>query len=174
MADFKTAILKTLVHEGGYANNPADPGGETYRGVSRKNWPNWDGWAVVDGYKSSPNFPQILDSDSHLQGLVVSFYAEHFWKDLWSQIDSQLVADKLFDLGVLMGVHTAVAILQSTLSIKADGIFGDGSLSAVNQAEETSLLASYKANLVTHTFNLATANPDLRIFLKGWSVRINS
>jgi lysozyme family protein len=174
MADFKIAILKTLVHEGGYANNPVDPGGETYRGISRKNWPNWAGWTIIDGYKSNPSFPQILDSDENLQTMIIEFYREGFWKDLWSQINSQAIADKLFDLGVLFGVHTAVAILQTTANITADGIFGVNTLAAVNQADEASLLASYKANLVTHTFNLASANPSLRVFLRGWANRINS
>lgn len=174
MADFKTSILKTLVHEGGYANIPADAGGETYRGVSRKNWPNWAGWTVIDSYKSDPHFPSVLDSDASLLNLVIEFYREGFWKDLWSQISNQAVADKLFDLGVLFGVHTAVAILQVTLGITHDGLFGPGTLASINQAEPQSLLTSYKANLVTHAFNVATANPQDRIFLKGWSNRINS
>lgn len=174
MSDFKISILKTLVHEGGYANNPVDPGGETYRGVSRKNWPNWAGWAIIDSYKTNSSFPHILDSDVNLQNMIVEFYREGFWKDLWSQINSQAIADKLFDLGVLFGVHTAVAILQTTVGITPDGLFGNGTLAAVNQVDETSTLASYKANLVTHVFNLATTNPGLRVFLKGWATRINS
>jgi lysozyme family protein len=174
MADFKTSILKTLVHEGGYVNNSADPGGETYRGVSRKNWPNWVGWQVVDGYKSNSEFPIILSSDTNLLSMTVEFYREGFWKDLWSQIHSQAIADKLFDLGVLFGVHTAVAILQTTLNTIADGLFGQTTLEAVNQVDEASFLTSYKANLVTHTFNLAASNPNLREFLRGWATRINS
>jgi lysozyme family protein len=174
MADFRTAILKTLVHEGGYVNLSTDPGGETYRGVSRKNWPNWTGWPVIDGYKSNPSFPKILDSDTNLLNLIIEFYREGFWKDLWSQIRSQLIADKLFDLGVLFGVHTSVAILQTTLNTTADGLFGQATLEAVNQVDEAAFLTSYKANLVTHTFNLAAANPSLREFLRGWATRINS
>ena len=174
MADFRKAIALTLIHEGTYVNLSVDPGGETYRGISRKNWPNWAGWAIIDSYKTNPSFPHILDSDANLQNMIIEFYREGFWKDLWSQINSQAIADKLFDLGVLFGVHTAVAILQTTVGITPDGFFGNGTLAIVNQADETSTLASYKANLVTHVFNLATANPGLRVFLKGWSNRINS
>ena len=174
MSDFKISILKTLVHEGGYANNPVDPGGETYRGVSRKNWSNWAGWAIIDGYKSNASFPHILDSDENLQNLIIEFYREGFWKDLWSQIDSQAIADKLFDLGILFGVHTSVAILQTTAGVTADGLFGVNTLAAVNQHDATSLLSMYKANLATHAFNVVAANPSSRIFLKGWVDRINS
>ena len=155
MADFKTAIEKTLVHEGGYVNNPVDPGGETNMGITKRDHPNED-----------------------IKNMTVErateIYREGYWKDLWSQIESQAVCDKLFDCGVLFGVHTAVRILQLTAGITQDGIFGVNTLAAVNQTEETSLLANYKTNLVTHTFNIATANPNLRVFLRGWAARINS
>lgn len=155
MADFRTSILKTLVHEGGYVNNPNDPGGETKFGISKRQFPN-------------------LDIANLTEEQAVEIYREGYWKDGYSQISSQLIADKLFDLGVLFGVHTAVAILQTTLHVAVDGVFGPHTLSAVEQADEASLLASYKANLMTHAFNVATAKPEERIFLKGWGIRINS
>ena len=155
MSDFKTAILLTLVHEGGYVNNPDDPGGETNMGISKRQFPN-------------------LDIKNLTQDQAVEIYREGYWKDLYSQLESQAVANKLFDLGVLFGVGTAVGILQLTLGIKVDHVFGPMTLAAVNQADETSLLASYKADFVTHAFNVATINPAERQFLKGWSNRINS
>ena len=48
MADFNQAFDITMGHEGGYANNKLDTGGETYRGVSRNNWPDWEGWRLID------------------------------------------------------------------------------------------------------------------------------
>lgn len=41
----------TLKHEGGYANHPADKGGETYRGITRKHNPEWSGWKYIDEVK---------------------------------------------------------------------------------------------------------------------------
>ena len=35
MANFTIALKKVLKNEGGYANNPNDAGGETYKGISR-------------------------------------------------------------------------------------------------------------------------------------------
>lgn len=155
MSDFKTAILLTLVHEGGYVDNPDDPGGETNMGISKRQFPD-------------------LDIKNLTQDQAIGIYREGYWKELYSQIDSQIIANKLFDLGVLFGVGTAVGILQLTLGITVDHAFGPNTLQAVNDADETSLLASYKANLMTHIFNIATANPAERQFLKGWSNRINS
>ena len=34
--DFDQAFEKLIGHEGGYVNNPADPGGETKFGISRR------------------------------------------------------------------------------------------------------------------------------------------
>ena len=155
MSDFKTAILLTLVHEGGYVNNPDDPGGETNMGISKRQFPD-------------------LDIKNLTQDQAVEIYREGYWKELYSQIESQIIANKLFDLGVLFGVGTAVGILQLTLGITVDRSFGPNTLQAINDADEISLLASYKANLMTHVFNIAAANPAERQFLKGWGNRINS
>jgi lysozyme family protein len=32
--------------EGGWANNPADSGGETFRGIARNFHKSWPGWAI--------------------------------------------------------------------------------------------------------------------------------
>ncbi len=48
---FAEALKHTLEFEGGYANDPADRGGETFRGISRKNWPRWSGWDLIDQVK---------------------------------------------------------------------------------------------------------------------------
>jgi lysozyme family protein len=155
MSDFRTSVLKTLIHEGGYVNNPNDSGGATNFGITQKDLPGQD--------------MQLLTEDQ-----AVDYYSKNYWKTLYSQVDSQAIVDKIFDMGVLFGVGTAVGILQLSLGITHDGVFGPGTLAAVNQADETSLLLGYKTNLVTHAFNIAVANPQDRVFVIGWTNRINS
>lgn len=36
LTEFKDIILDVLVHEGGYVNDPDDPGGETMMGISKR------------------------------------------------------------------------------------------------------------------------------------------
>jgi lysozyme family protein len=155
MADPTQAIKLTLVHEGGYVDNVNDAGGETNFGISKREFPN-------------------EDIKNMTQERAIEIYKEGYWKNFYSQINSQLVANKLFDCGVLFGVGTAVGLLQLSLSIPVDHSFGPITLAHVNEADEASLLKTYKANLVTHTFNIATANPKDRVFLVGWANRINS
>lgn len=177
MADYKQAVQKTLIHEGGHVNNPLDAGGETYRGVSRKNWPNWSGWDIIDNYKSHLLFPKILDSDTKLQGLIIEFYREGYWKDLYSQLTNQSLAEKLFDMGVLFGVKTAVKMLQISMTneigVVSDGVFGPNTLAAVNQSG-IDLLPGYRTTLIQHVVNIVNVKPDQGIFINSWVARINS
>ena len=53
MADFHKALKRTAKYEGGYVNDPADAGGETYKGISRRANPKWDGWQLIDAHKKT-------------------------------------------------------------------------------------------------------------------------
>ena len=177
MAEFKPAVALTLVHEGGYVNDTRDAGGETYRGISRVNHPDWPGWAIIDGYKNHADFPKILDSDEKLQNLVIEEYREGYWKNPYSQIGGQDVANKLFDMGVLFGVGEAAYLLQRALNFPAPKwtkTFDEMTLLAVNSVVPSDLLTAYKTHLVKHALNLVAVNQNDKAFFAGWVTRINS
>ena len=54
-------INMILREESGYANVSGDLGGETYRGITRKNFPKWDGWKIVDENKPLKKGEIIID-----------------------------------------------------------------------------------------------------------------
>ena len=95
-------------------------------------------------------------------------------KPFYSQIGDQGIANKLFDMGVLFGIGTAVIMLQSVLGLKMDGVFGPMSLQAINEAEPVSLLQAYKTILVQHVIQIGANKPTEREFVSGWIKRINS
>ena len=108
---------------------------------------------------------------------ATQYYIQNYWKPLYSQISSQAIASKLFDMGVLFGVGTAVKILQTIFSmhgIIADGIFGPQTLQIVNMAEPTGLLAVYKNAMYQRAVNVVASNPGEAMFLGGWKNRIYS
>ena len=43
MADFNKAYAFLVTKEGSLSDHPADYGGQTYFGITRRFWPNWDG-----------------------------------------------------------------------------------------------------------------------------------
>ncbi len=155
MADFEQAVRVTLQHEGGYVNNPADPGGATNMGIEQRD---------------VPNIPirDLTVSDAE------NYYLETYWKKGYSDILSQTVATKLFDLGVLFGVGTAVRDLQAALDLNMDGAFGPITLAHVNAAPENDLLTKFKNEMLAHVAAVVVGNPKLGIFEKGWQNRINS
>ena len=146
MADAKISIAKTLVNEGGYVDNPNDSGGPTKYGITQRDLPG------EDIEKFTPE-------------RATAYYLENYWKALYSQIDSQAVADKIFDMGVLFGVGTAIKLLQNVLAlVPIDGDFGEHTLSVTNLADPVSLLGSYQAALVSHSIGIANAQPKDQSF----------
>lgn len=152
MADPKIAIAITLQHEGGYDNDPNDPGGATNMGIEQRDLPN-------------------IPIQTLTVAQAVAYYLENYWKPLYSDIVSQEVASKLFDMGVLFGVGTAVKAIQTALEIHADGVFGPVTLEIVNSTAD--VLWSFKHQLIAHVTALVTANPKLGEFLVGWERRVN-
>lgn len=118
-ADFDAAFDATMGHEGGYANDPSDFGGETYRGIARRFHPGWPGWEIVDYAKTARGTLEasLAERSFQLEPLVREFYRAEFWLKVGAdQIGSQAVADELFDTGVNMGPTRAVEFLQVALN----------------------------------------------------------
>lgn len=107
---FDRAYSRTLGHEGGFVNDPDDPGGMTYRGISRNNFPSWKGWRLID------KAPKHIDHTA-LHPLVAEFYEHHFWAPLKCEHFPQFLANELFDTGVNMGIQKAATFLQRGLNL---------------------------------------------------------
>lgn len=137
MADFKIAKARTAIFEGGYANDPADAGGETYKGVSRKANPNWKGWKIVDSYKGAAVFPKALDFDVPLQEAVDELYKAEYWDKVWGdKIKNQKVANDMFDTTVNMGVATSIKLSERQFKLKETGKMSNELLTKLNSVKE--------------------------------------
>ena len=157
MSDMNEAISITLVHEGGYVNNPEDRGGPTNMGITQADLPG-------------------MDIRNLTQAQAISYYAQNYWKPFMGEINSQVVVNKLFDIGVLLSVDTAVRMLQRALGFataQQNGSFGSRTLSATNEAGD-GLLPEYKRVLAAHFNWIAETEPSQKIFLSGWLNRVNS
>ena len=156
MADLKIAIQKTLVHEGGFVNNSHDRGGPTKYGITQNDMPG-------------VNIADITPEQA------IVYYQEHYVKPLYSQINDQLLCEKIFDMGVLFGVGTAVRLLQISMAhhidLVSDGTFGPNTLAATNQFGD---LNQYKLVLAGHIVNVVTNHPGDAVFVQGWTTRVNS
>jgi lysozyme family protein len=160
MTDYSPAFLaqipKTLAFEGGYVNDPQDPGGETNFGISKRSYPDLD-----------------------IARLTVEQATMIYWQDFWLRgrvdlLTNSQAAGKLFDMGVNMGSNRAVRILQTELNRNAwagltvDGRAGPLTLASANKAPDAGLV--YWLRLGSEAFynDLAMEHPVMRKYLRGW------
>lgn len=200
MADFNKAYKITLGHEGGYVNDPADRGGETYKGISRKNWPDWRGWDIIDGFKQEGwnGEASILENDlgsepvrTYLENETMSFYRHHFWNKLHlDNCNNHKIANEMFDTAVNQGIATATKYLQRSLNLlnrdehdwqdlKVDGNLGPRTLITLNYAIDkgsrwiTGVLKCLNGEQYIRYRALALISSKQRKFFHGWLKRIH-
>jgi lysozyme family protein len=172
MATFETALQKVLKNEGGYVNDPDDPGGETYKGVARKVFSKWDGWEIIDSMKHEGTFPANLDKNDSLQEMISDFYRINFWNKVkGDDITNENVAFAIFDFGVNAGVKTSVSIAQKVVDAKADGIFGSQTLKLINGHDPEMFLASFTLAKIARYISIVQKRPSSKKYFYGWVCR---
>jgi lysozyme family protein len=172
MALFETALQKVLAHEGGYVNDPDDPGGETYKGIARKLNSKWDGWVRVDMAKTQTGFPGNLEKDNELQDEVSRFYQVNYWDTLRAdQLENQLVADSIFDFAVNAGVRTSASLAQLVIEATPDGIIGSATLEKLNAFDPDHFLAAFTVAKIARYISIIKKRPASKKYLYGWVCR---
>ncbi|MGE4259158.1 MAG: glycoside hydrolase family 108 protein [Candidatus Babeliales bacterium] len=147
--DFKKAIDRVLGHEGGYVNDPADPGGETKWGISKRSYPNL-------------NIKDLTREDA------VAIYHRDFWAPLKADRFHDGVAYQLLDSAVNSGVTQSIRFMQRALGVADDGIFGPVSLGASEKMSETDQIFLFLAERLDFMTKLKNWPNHGR----GWARRI--
>jgi len=150
--EFKDAVKIVLKHEGGYVDDPVDPGGETNMGISKKAYP-------------------FLD----IKNLTIKQASDIYFKDYWLKAKVSKVPGELsmiyFDMVVKMGRSRAVKILQEAITAKGvkttvDGGIGPQTISnALKSGLEPERLRSYR---VKYYADLVNRKPKLGKYWYGW------
>lgn len=180
MADFNIAIKKILHHEGGYVNNPNDPGGATNFGISLRFLKDH-----IEGDFNKDGVVNINDIKNMTIEQAALIYKVFWWdKYKYGKINDQTIATKIFDFSVNMGAKRAHILLQEALNnafdlnLDVDGILGPTSIQTINIIkdgnEEQALLDAYSKTAWDFYRRLITNNPKLKVFERGWKNRAYS
>lgn len=170
MADINQALPKTLQFEGGYVNDPADHGGETYCGIARKFWKDSKIWPLLDALNPKLKRGQFVTGPSaaECEKIIREFYKTQFWDKLkCDNIKSQSVAAYFFDWHVTSG-GVAVKQVQKLVGVDDDGSVGDLTIAAINNVDPKTLFDKMVGIRVQRARDKAANDPSQQKFLKGW------
>lgn len=103
-------------HEGGYVNDPHDPGGETIFGITRRDHP--DAWL---------NGPPDIE-------VARNIYNTQYWRAAGCDVLPQPYDLLVFDAAVNQGIYPAVSMLQKALGVPTDGRVGPVTVAACHSA----------------------------------------
>lgn len=157
MSTFELAIPTILRHEGGLADNSADPGGITNFGISLR-------W--LRSIRPTATAQDIIQMTR--DGATV-LYRQYWWDAYqYGRIEAQAVATKLFDASVNMGASRAHKLAQIVVGVTVDGILGPKSFGEINAMPSLKFLVAYQEQMAQFYRGLVEANPGNQVFLKGW------
>jgi lysozyme family protein len=163
-AQLSSSLVFVLRWEGGFVNNPNDPGGRTNRGVTQK---VYDGWRARQGL---PVRDVKLIDDREVEAIYES--------DYWLAARCDLLDDPLylvqFDTAVNMGVGRAVRFLQMAVQCPVDGDFGPGTQKAFAACDRGAAVIRYCNAREGYYLRLIEKNPKLATFKNGWMNRLNA
>jgi lysozyme family protein len=152
VADFNSAIVKTLQKEGGstYTETSGDKGGATKYGISQRAYPNL-------------NIRDLTEQQAR------DIYKRDYWDRVCGdRIHDQVIAESIFDFAVNAGPRTCSRIVQLALDIDADGIIGPQTISHLAAVPAKEFLVSFALAKVSYYAAICNRDKSQSKFLLGW------
>ena len=142
-------LMRIIGSEGGYVDNPADPGGETRWGVSKRSYPDLDIKALT------------IDE-------AAAIYVRDYLAPLRAAELPPSVTFQLLDFAINSGVYRAVVCLQRAVGATEDGHMGPATVAAVARHAAADVVMLLLAARLEFMAGLSVW-PQ---FGKGWARRI--
>jgi len=156
--NFDHSLDLVLKSEGGFVNNPKDPGGMTNLGVTASTWANFK------GRNTNEKEMRSLTRDD-----VAPLYEKKYWDackcdDLPSGVDYLV-----FDFAVNSGPGRSVKILQRALGLPEDGAVGPVTIQTIDVMDKIELIARFSDAKKQFYESL----PTFATFGNGWLKRVD-
>lgn len=154
MAEYSTEkvtswLERIIGHEGGYVDDPKDPGGETKWGISKRSYP-----------------------DLNISALTIDDAAGIYIEDYLEPLNAERLRDgvvfQLLDFAVNSGIQTAVRKLQLAIGVADDGIIGPVTVNVLEGMSESDLIMLILAERLEYLTRLS----GWEHYGKGWARRI--
>jgi len=151
---FNKCMLIVFKHEGGYVNDIDDWGGETNYGIAKRYFPKED-----------------------IKNLTKEHAKQLYFQSFWTPMNligicNELSVLHIFDFGINAGKRRSIRTAQRLCSVKADGILGSISTTAINNYDGNFPKDFAHARRVYYEY-ISTKRNNKK-FLKGWLNRVDS
>ena len=168
---FNKLIPVILKNEGGYVNDPQDPGGATKYGISLR------------FLKGTGDLSFDLDHDGDIdvddicnliQENAEKLYLEKFYIPLrLDELKNEKLALQIMDMAINAGIKAAVKLLQVITGTKVDGVIGPKTIASANTFLDNIALL-YMEKRKWFYLELIQDNPQLAKYQTGWINRCNN
>jgi lysozyme family protein len=138
-------ISVVMTSEGGYSNDPNDPGGETNYGLSKRAYPS-------------------LDIKNLTADQAQFYYNRDYWQPLMCDKYPAPLDLYVFDSGFNQGLNVARKALQEACGVKVDGILGAYTMAAAMKVNPKRFLA--------HRIYHYMLDNDWDEYKDGWMIRL--
>ncbi len=145
--NFDIAFDRLIGHEGGYVNDPRDPGGETNWGISKRSYPTVD-------------IKNLTRDDAK------AIYLKDFWNPLGDA--DPAIKFQVFDFAVNGGLSASIRKLQAAVGVADDGHWGPISAAALAKMDVNDVLLKFNAQRIRYYTALST----WPTYGKGWANRV--
>jgi lysozyme family protein len=174
MANFDAFFPTLLKHEGGFVNDPADPGGATNKGITMETF-----------QKCAKQYLGVEPTLDNLKALTDAqagkIYKPLYWDKVHGdEIEVQELANIVFDFQVNAGGN-ASKLLQKVLNdlgakppLLVDGDIGSTTMAMLKSMDQNEVYRRYKQGRIDYYKDLVANRPALGKFLNGWLNRVNS
>jgi len=161
---FKVALEFTLKWEGGYVNDPRDPGGPTKYGITQRTY---------DEMRKKLDLPQKSVAQLTREE-AEKIYFFKYWAEV-ARLSYSLAFEfnvALFDTFVHFGITGGTKLWQQAIGIKADGIWGPitdavtGNVIKRKGSTESALMLV--AERIRYRAKRVREAPSQSVFLSGW------
>jgi lysozyme family protein len=163
--NFNRCIPHILFSEGGFVNDPQDPGGPTNLGISLRFLKGTGDISFDLDHDGDIDVDDIRKMKTSDAGRA---YKKYFWDPLrLDELKNASLCLQVFDHSINAGARSAVKILQLVSGCKPDGIMGPKTIAAANTFND-GIAQRYCDQRIAFYEILAQKNAKFKKYLHGW------
>jgi len=157
------AFVFKMKWEGGFTNNPLDPGGPTNFGIIQSRY---------DQYRKAVGQPRRSVKDITVAEYT-AIYDQYYWEPVRAKWLDGTLGLALFDTAVNMGVGGALRRLQISLEVPLTGTWTQAISDHIHESDQLDIALNICKLRIAKRYERIRERPDQKVFLKGWLNRDN-